>query len=240
MEKQLFCIWLTKNTTLSDSSIGKYSAAIGSISKDMLGKKLITGNIYLMTPIELDIYVPLILNDVDFLAKDTKGNHMYSSALKHFRMYRKATEDILADDLSLHIRNYDKITETEKKQLVKARIGQGDFRDKIIAKYDSKCIVTGISDQRLLIASHIKPWAVCNNIERLSAENGLLLSPLYDKLFDCGLMTFTKDGRLHLSSRLNPRDISRFKTPDCTYFDLKISNDLVINLEYHQDVIFVK
>ena len=240
MEKRFFCNWLDKNTTLSDSSIGKYSAAIGSISKDMLGKRLINRNIYLMTPIELDIYVPLILNDVDFLAKDKKGNHMYSSALKHFRMYRKATEDILADDLSVHIRNYDKITETEKKQLVKARIGQGDFRDKIITKYDSKCIVTGISDQRLLIASHIKPWAVCNNEERLSAENGLLLSPLYDKLFDCGLMTFSKDGRLHLSSRLNPQDVSRFKLPDSSYFDLKVSNDLAINLEYHQDVIFVK
>ncbi|MBR5317863.1 MAG: HNH endonuclease, partial [Lachnospiraceae bacterium] len=197
----------------------------------MLEKKLITESIYLMTPIELDIYVPLILNDIDFLAKDTKGNHMYSSALKHFRMYRKATEDILVDDLSVHICNYDKITETEKKQLVKARIGQGDFRDKIIAKYDSKCIVTGISDQRLLVASHIKPWAVCNNTERLSAENGLLLSPLYDKLFDCGLMTFSKDGRLHLSSRLNPQDISKFKLPRCSYFDLKVSSDLAINLE---------
>lgn len=240
MEKQLFCNWLAKNTALSNSSIGKYSAAIGSISKDMMANRLIPENIYLMTPIELDIYVPLILNDIDFLAKDKKGNHMYSSALKHFRMYRKATEDILADDLSVHIRNYDKITETEKKQLVKARIGQGDFRDRIITKYDSKCIVTGISDQRLLIASHIKPWAVCNNEERLSAENGLLLSPLYDKLFDCGLMTFSKDGRLHLSSRLNPQDVSKFKLPDCSYFDLKVSNDLAINLEYHQDVIFVK
>ena len=240
MEKQLFSGWLVKNTPLAASSIYKYATAIGTISKEMENKSLIAKNLYAMTLMELDIYIPLILMDVEFQAKNTKGDHMYSSALKHFRMYRKATEDVLADDLSVHIRNYDKITETEKKQLVKARIGQGDFRDKIIAKYDSKCIVTGISDQRLLVASHIKPWAVCNNTERLSAENGLLLSPLYDKLFDCGLMTFSKDGRLHLSSRLNPQDVSRFKLPDSSYFDLKVSNDLAINLEYHQDVIFVK
>lgn len=73
---------------------------------------------------------------------------------------------------------------TEKLQLTKARIGQGNFR-RDLEKIEPKCRVTGVTNKALLIASHIKPWSKCdNNAERLDGNNGLLLSPHIDKLFD--------------------------------------------------------
>lgn len=85
---------------------------------------------------------------------------------------------------------------TEKLQLTKARIGQGNFR-RDLEKIEPKCRVTGVTNKALLIASHIKPWSKCdNNAERLDGNNGLLLSPHIDKLFDRGWITFTDAGDL--------------------------------------------
>jgi hypothetical protein len=85
---------------------------------------------------------------------------------------------------------------TEKLQLTKARIGQGLFRTQLEA-IEPKCRVTGVTNKALLIASHIKPWSKCeNNAERLDGNNGLLLSPHIDRLFDRGWITFTDAGDL--------------------------------------------
>lgn len=84
---------------------------------------------------------------------------------------------------------------TEKEQLVKSRRGQGLFRSRL-EKIERACRVTGVNNQALLIASHIKPWSESNNAERLDGNNGLLLSPHIDKLFDRGWITFTDAGDL--------------------------------------------
>lgn len=85
---------------------------------------------------------------------------------------------------------------TEKLQVIKARIGQGLFRSNLEV-IEPACRVTGVTNKSLLIASHIKPWSKCdNNAERLDGNNGLLLSPHIDKLFDRGWITFTDSGDL--------------------------------------------
>ncbi len=78
------------------------------------------------------------------------------------------------------------LQKTERDQLIQARIGQGLFRGNV-EKSRSKCRVTGLSDKRLLVASHIKPWRVASNEERLDGNNGFLMSPHVDRLFDGGL-----------------------------------------------------
>ncbi|PTP78645.1 HNH endonuclease [Vibrio splendidus] len=90
------------------------------------------------------------------------------------------------------------ISETEKEQLVKARRGQGKFRQNL-ELIESSCRVTGLSDKRFLIASHSKPWRVSTNQEKLDGNNGLLLSPHIDKLFDKGWISFTDEGDLLVS-----------------------------------------
>ena len=82
------------------------------------------------------------------------------------------------------------LTDTEKDALVKVRVGQGYFREALIARWKG-CAVTQCKEISLLIASHIKPWSQCTTrAERLSPDNGILLSPNLDKAFDRGLISF--------------------------------------------------
>jgi len=97
------------------------------------------------------------------------------------------------------------IPETQRVQLAKARIGQGLFRKRVIL-LDSACRVTGVSETRLLIASHIKPWRNASNAERISGYNGILLSPHIDALFDEQFITFEDDGHMHVHPFL-PQDV---------------------------------
>lgn len=97
------------------------------------------------------------------------------------------------------------IGETEKIELGKSRRGQGIFRDRVM-QIENCCRVTGIFDKEILIASHIKPWRSCKTSgERLDGNNGLMLTPTIDKLFDVGLITFLENGLLKKSKYLSDR-----------------------------------
>ncbi len=96
------------------------------------------------------------------------------------------------------------VTETERSQLLRARIGQGRFRQSLLDYWRSTCPVTGCCDARVLIASHIKRWCDSDNRERLDPFNGLLLTPNVDRLFDQHLLSFSDTGSLLLSARIRP------------------------------------
>ncbi|ATH15842.1 HNH endonuclease [Delftia acidovorans] len=87
------------------------------------------------------------------------------------------------------------LSSTEIEQLVKARRGQGIYRTNLM-QIEKRCRLTGVSDPRLLVASHIKPWKDSTNDERLDGHNGLLLSPHVDRLFDRHLISFTDEGQI--------------------------------------------
>ena len=101
------------------------------------------------------------------------------------------------------------IPETQRIQLAKARIGQGLFRKRVIL-LEQACRVTGVSDRRVLIASHIKPWKDATNAERISGYNGILLSPHVDALFDDRLITFENNGTMHVHESLSPEVLERW------------------------------
>lgn len=235
-----FSTWMRENTTLSYSSVYKYTRAVNTISNEMKEKGVITESLLAMSVLQLDIFVPLILLDSDFVAKNKRGDHMYSNALKQYRLFRnvETVEVIDHDEVTSIIENYANLQETERSAIVKSRIGQGVFRKELIKKYNSSCVVTGINEKKLLVASHIKPWAVCTNAERLSVENGLLLSPTFDKLFDCGLISFADTGRILISSQLSKDVVSKLHISTTDIFNLKASTELKQNLEYHRDVLF--
>lgn len=94
------------------------------------------------------------------------------------------------------------VPETERNAVIRARIGQGAYRDTLIA-YWKGCSVTGCIEKRMLRASHAKPWRVCSDDERLDPFNGLLLTPNLDLAFDQGLISFADDGSILLSSELD-------------------------------------
>jgi hypothetical protein len=89
------------------------------------------------------------------------------------------------------------INPTVKEQLTRVRVGQGRFRDKVVELWDGKCVVTQVGKAELLIASHIRAWADCDDPkQKLDKYNGLLLAPHIDKLFDQHLITFNADGTI--------------------------------------------
>lgn len=81
------------------------------------------------------------------------------------------------------------------------RIKQDFFRRAVLSSYGARCCMSGISEPRLLIASHIKPWAL-DRQNRLNPQNGLCLSALHDRAFDQGLVTVTPDFRISVSKEL--------------------------------------
>lgn len=103
----------------------------------------------------------------------------------------KAASDLLDDMQALQGLSIS----TERDALTKARLGQGLFRQRV-AELEPVCRVTGLERQEFLVASHIKPWRDCDNRERLSGSNGLLLSPHIDKLFDRHWISFDSGGQL--------------------------------------------
>jgi hypothetical protein len=136
----------------------------------------------------------------------------------------------------------DSLTDTEKEQLVLARRGQGRFRAKLLERY-GRCVMTGVADPALLVASHIKPWRVGKDAaERLDVDNGLLLSPHIDHLFDRGFITFSDAGNLIVSTIVSPQDIERMGITramlerPCGPF----SEQTKKYLQYHRDVVFVR
>lgn len=145
-----------------------------------------------------------------FVDHNTRGNNMYSAALNAYLKYLLQVEDAdAAEDIE---RDLDELLSapqvgvTERKELVRSRVGQGRFRKDVLRQW-GRCAVTGYDEPDLLVASHIKPWRVSSNEERLDAFNGLLLVPTLDKVFDRGYVSFTEEGLLRLSPRLQKPEV---------------------------------
>ena len=90
------------------------------------------------------------------------------------------------------------LPETDRLPIIRARRGQGLFKDRV-SQIESRCRITGVQNPVHLVASHCKPWRILTNEERLNGENGLLLTPSIDHLFDRGFIGFEDSGRLIIS-----------------------------------------
>ena len=127
---------------------------------------------------------------------------------------------------------YKKPDETERRGLVVSRVGQGYYRQQIIEKWKNECPVTGCNISRILISSHIVPWSECNDEERLDVENGILLSPNVDSLFDKHLISFKDTGEMIISSKLTIEDLERLGVSVQTV--IPISEGMKPYLEKHR------
>jgi hypothetical protein len=90
------------------------------------------------------------------------------------------------------------IRETDREAIIRARRGQGIFKQRVML-IERRCRITGVDNPIHLVASHCKPWRDSTNEERLNGENGLLLTPSIDHLFDRGFIGFEDSGRLVIS-----------------------------------------
>ena len=100
----------------------------------------------------------------------------------------------------------------EQERIQKSRRGQGVFRQNVRV-IERSCRVTRVRQARHLRASHIKPWRLCNDVEKLDGNNGLLLSPHVDQLFDGGWISFSDTGDLLQSVRLDQDVLVSWQIP---------------------------
>jgi hypothetical protein len=141
-------------------------------------------------------------------------------------------EEVIQDDPT--------IVETEKTAIIRARRGQGLFKERVM-RIEDRCRVTGVSNPVHLIASHCKPWRDSTNEERLEGENGLLLTPSIDHLFDRGFIGFEGNGNLIVSPVAHGPSLER----------MGVATDRRINvgafsagqkrfLEFHRDMVLLR
>lgn len=156
----------------------------------------------------------------------------------------RATVDALEmrtweEHLVAEIRNSRDISETSRSALIMARRGQGVFRERV-ADIERYCRVTRVDRPAHLIASHCKPWRDCQNEERLDGENGLLLTPSIDHLFDRGFISFEDNGDLLISPVAHRDSLLRMgvdasRLPNVGGFTVGQKH----YLEYHRDNVFL-
>jgi putative restriction endonuclease len=122
------------------------------------------------------------------------------------------------------------------------RIGQERYR-KAVIEYMVQCPFSKITDERLLIASHIKPYSVCINEQRedqaLDYLNGLTLSPTYDRLFDQGYITFSDTGELICGTQLSSYTWDKLNINPISKNKMKIlPENREHYLDYHRKHVF--
>ncbi len=161
------------------------------------------------------------------------------------------SERILAE--KEHIRIEDKFSDAlkgiehlkgeYKLREVKTRVNQNVFRQIVIANYSGKCAISGIDIPDLLLASHILPWSK-NEKERLNPENGICLSPLYDRAYDKGYIGINEKFEILLSRELKKKHKEQYHEK---YFAALVGSKIIMPkkyypkkdfLQYHMDKIF--
>lgn len=221
-----FYDWLIQEKKLSEATASKYNLVIKNrISEWMpsyeMPKNSIEFEALKLTIFDLDIYKE----------RNRIGNNMYSSALNHFGNYLKQKNQ----DQSV-IWNTAHEFSSEAARIIKIRLVQNKFRLGLF-EMNPKCLISGLTNPKLLIASHIKPWSKCNDQERIDPYNGFLLTPNYDRLFDQGFISFQMDGKVLISKKLTQSDQAFFQLPQIVNF--KFSKQHEPYLAFHQREIFI-
>jgi hypothetical protein len=153
-----------------------------------------------------------------------------------FKIESLSNELDALNEIREHAGEYLTLAKTEQEAIVKSRLGQGFFRNNLVRLWGG-CSVTGLYNITLLRASHIKPWKISTNSERLNPYNGLLLIPNYDLLLDKGLITFKDDGYMLISSRIDSFGRRVLRVDE----NLKLRRLFTESdefLEYHREIVF--
>ncbi|MCK5739466.1 HNH endonuclease [bacterium] len=109
----------------------------------------------------------------------------------------------------------------DKVRDVKTRVNQSFFRSTILASYNNRCCITGLSNPEFLIASHIVPWSI-DKKNRLNPQNGLLLNALHDKAFEFGFLTILPDYMIRVCSELLKSNEANVKNYFHKYHETKM------------------
>lgn len=141
--------------------------------------------------------------------------------------------------LEQDIQDAPDLPETDRQSLIISRRGQGLYKERV-ARIERYCRVTKVDKLEHLRASHCKPWRDSNNEERLNGENGLLLTPSIDHLFDRGFISFEDTGRLLISPVAHLQSLRRMGVETEVPFDVgAFSQGQRAFLNYHRSSVFL-
>lgn len=145
--------------------------------------------------------------------------------------------DILYPTERFRYPEYNDLRDHERKYVRDVRITQHLFRKSLLFKHQ-KCQICKLGITELLVASHIKPWRICEGDEKINVDNGLLLCPNHDSLFDKGYITFDKSGMILISKSL---DIETQKSLNIDMnIKLNMSQGNADFMEWHRENLFIK
>jgi putative restriction endonuclease len=155
-------------------------------------------------------------------------------------------EDVLIENKFAEIlKGTENLKGEYKLREVKTRVNQNVFRQIVLANYDNKCAITGIDIPDLLVASHIIPWSK-NEKERLNPENGICLSPLYDRAYDKGYIGINEKFEILISAELKKKNKKNYYSQ---HFNSLAGTKIIMPKKYypkkeflgfHLDMIFKK
>jgi len=172
-----------------------------------------------------------------------EGRQFWERASQTGTQYIPRTPDDIQnweEHIRLGIETDTHILETEKSSLILARRGQGLFRQNV-SLIEHACRITKVDRPEHLIASHCKPWRDSTNEERLDGENGLLLTPSVDHLFDRGFISFDNDGSLLISPVAHKPSLARMGIPMDRLLNVgQFSSGQRKYLDFHRDAVFLK
>jgi hypothetical protein len=148
--------------------------------------------------------------------------------------------DLWEHHLEEEVERNPRIGDTERRALILARRGQGLFKEQVM-RIEHRCRITLVENHVYLRASHSKPWRDSTDEERLNGENGLLLTPSIDHLFDRGFISFEDSGELIVSPVAHRPSLER----------MGVVTDQIINvgsftegqrrfLNYHRDAVLLR
>jgi len=192
----------------------------------------------------MNVLAPLLPKRYSPIRADGGGNQVYLAEIPEamaevlLSLIGRQLDVALEEGQEREIQNRTDIGATEKYQLVLSRVGQGQYR-KNLEQHEVGCRITGITDGRFLTASHIKPWSKSNDFEKLDGNNGLLLSPHVDRLFDRGYITFKDSGALMLCPSLPPEVVSAWGL-SVGFEQRPLTKKQTAYMEYHRSKIFGK
>ena len=125
---------------------------------------------------------------------------------------------------------------------VKQRKNQGAYRKLLLRAHPNGCCLCGACIQipSLLVASHIKPWRLSDPYEKTDVDNGLVLCPNHDKLFDGGWITFDNEGKLIISDDINDNDRHNLHLDPFIERKMPMTNGMKFYMEFHRKEIYRK
>ena len=188
-----------------------------------------------LPPALADVLIGLIGKEASILA-----DHSGGSVLQNPMQVENADLEVWEHHIESKIESDRQIPDTEREALIVARRGQGLFKQRVM-EIETRCRITGVTNPIHLRASHCKPWRDSSNEERLDGENGLLLTPTMDHLFDRGFISFEDSGVLIVSPVADPPSLTR----------MGVATDRIINvgiftegqrqfLDYHRESVLLQ